>query len=451
MKRIRSGVAPVAAAVVGALILIPYGSHDNARATDAKAAAANESCVTDKCHAGMGKEKFVHGPVASGSCTSCHIPTGNHKFKPITNSGKLCLDCHERLDSRKVVHAPVRAGKCTTCHDPHQSPNKFQLRKAGGELCLLCHDRAMVSTKFVHGPVSVGDCTACHNPHQGDIPKLLVAKGNDLCFTCHTDKAEAFKSSKFSHAPAKDSCLMCHSPHGGNFRYNLPTDGEQGLCFSCHASKQQEIAEATTKHKGLETSKKCLACHDPHVAGYPKQLRAQPMDLCMTCHDREYNSPTGRTANMKELLAKNIDHHGPIKEKDCSSCHNTHGSKNFRMLREYFPPVFYSGYNPDNYKLCFMCHEQTLASEESTTTMTGFRNGRKNLHYVHVNKQTKGRTCRACHDAHATNNPRHIRDAVPFGAWKLPVGFTKTETGGSCLPGCHKKVSYDRDKPVENN
>ena len=27
--------------------------------------------------------------------------------------------------------------------------------------------------------------------------------------------------------------------------------------------------------------------------------------------------------------------------------------------------------------------------------------------------------------------------------------FTKTETGGSCTPGCHKVKDYDRDTPVD--
>ncbi|MDH3783475.1 MAG: hypothetical protein OES33_12215, partial [Desulfobulbaceae bacterium] len=33
------------------------------------AAAENPSCVTDKCHANMGKEEYVHGPASVGQCT----------------------------------------------------------------------------------------------------------------------------------------------------------------------------------------------------------------------------------------------------------------------------------------------------------------------------------------------------------------------------------------------
>jgi len=385
-----------------------------------------------------------------GDCTSCHTPTGKHSFKPITSVAALCGACQEPMAGQKVVHPPVKEGKCTKCHDPHQSPNKFQLRAAGGALCFQCHDKAIVGGSFVHGPVAVGSCSSCHNAHQSEFPKLLLAKGNDVCFSCHPDKAEAFKSKKFVHAPVEDACVNCHSPHSGKFQYSLKAAGTRELCFTCHKDKEKEIGEATVRHKGLDTDRKCLGCHDPHASNYVKQLTKQPADLCMSCHDREYNGQNGRIANMKEILANNSDRHGPIKQNDCSGCHNTHGSKNFRILREFFPPLFYAGYNKNNYKLCFMCHKENIADDARTTTLTNFRNGDQNLHFVHVNKIVKGRTCRACHDAHATNNPKHVRDKVPFSTWQLPIGFTKTANGGKCLPGCHQTFSYDRGKPVVN-
>jgi predicted CXXCH cytochrome family protein len=419
---------------------------------ETKKGAVKESCVTTSCHAVMGTQKYVHGPVATGDCAFCHKPSGKHRFAPITDTGTLCAECHERLDTHKYVHLPVKQGKCYTCHDSHQSPYKYQLRAPGAELCFTCHDKAnIIKGKFAHGPVAVGSCSTCHAVHQGDFPKLLRATANAVCFECHADKAEAFKNKKFTHAPVKESCMKCHDPHSGEYKFNFKVDGSQDLCYSCHKDKQNEIAMATVKHKGLQTEKKCLACHDPHVSDFPKMLSAAPADSCMSCHDREYASGSKvRVANMKALLEDNKVHHGPIKQKDCSGCHNTHGSKNFRILREAFPPVFYAPYNQDNYKLCFMCHEKTLADDEKTTKLTAFRNGDQNLHFVHVNKTPKGRTCRACHDAHATNNPRHIRDAVPFNAWQLPVGFEKTPNGGSCLPGCHKLYRYDRKQPVKN-
>jgi predicted CXXCH cytochrome family protein len=411
--------------------------------------AGADSCVTNKCHAGMGKDKFVHGPVAVGNCVVCHKNEGNHKFAPIKKVSDFCYKCHDKIDSKSVVHKPVRDGNCTKCHDAHQSPYKYQLRSERTALCFLCHDKKKLLGKYVHGPVAVGGCTMCHSPHQTDFPKLLSATGNEVCFQCHTDKAEAFQGKKFTHKPVKDKCVNCHSPHSGEYKYNFSMEGSRDLCLSCHVDKKEWIAKIKVKHGGLDTEKKCLACHDPHVSDYVKQLVKQPVESCMICHDRPLDTPNGKIANMKEFLQANKDSHGPIKQGDCSGCHNTHGSDNFRILRKYFPPVFYSSFDAKNYELCFGCHEKTLVLDEKTKSLTGFRNGEQNLHFVHVNKQ-KGRTCRACHDAHATNNPRHLRDAVPFGTWALPVGFNREENGGSCLPGCHQKFRYDRTSPVKN-
>jgi predicted CXXCH cytochrome family protein len=439
------GLALVTLAI-GALL-----STGDARAAGGNPSAQPPSCVTGSCHSGMGQAAFVHGPAAAGECVACHVPEAQHKFKRITDVGRLCAGCHEDLITKKVVHKPVGDGKCTACHDPHQSPFRFQLKAENAALCFRCHDRAIVAGKFVHGPAAVGSCGTCHAMHQSDFPKLLTARGNDVCFECHADKADAFKEQKFVHAPVLRSCVSCHNPHSANNRYTLIEDGAQKLCFSCHKDQQVAIGAAAVKHKGLDTKRQCLACHDPHVSNYARLLTRQPAELCLSCHDRDYNGRNRKVtvANMQAYLAENLIHHGPIKQNDCSGCHNAHGSANFRILRENFPPLFYAEYNPDNYRLCFMCHDPALAAEARTTTLTGFRNGSDNLHYVHVNK-VKGRTCRACHDAHATNNPKHVRDAVPFANWNLPVGFVKSDRGGACLPGCHQQFSYDRDRPVVN-
>ncbi|WP_224985047.1 cytochrome c3 family protein [Geomonas agri] len=437
--------------IAACLIILLYGQASASPDQAVSSPPLQTACVTSECHKGMGTLSYVHGPIARGECTYCHVQTGKHSFKPISDSGKQCVECHEQGAPLAVVHQPVKQRQCIKCHDPHQSANKYQLRAAGADLCFLCHKKSIAGSTFVHGPVAVGSCNACHAGHQSQMRKLLLIDGNDLCFSCHTDKADQLKNAKFLHDPVKQSCLYCHNPHSAPYRYMVKADSTN-LCYSCHRQKNNEILAASVKHKGLDTDKGCTACHDAHASEHPKMLVKQSGDLCLGCHDRVYTSASGRLENMKELLEKNKDHHGPIRQNDCSGCHNAHGSNYFRILRENFPPLFYAGYDPDNYKLCFMCHEKSLASVKLTTTLTGFRNYQKNLHFVHVNKPVKGRTCRACHDAHATNNPRHIRDSVPFGSanWNLPVGFTKTDGGGSCLPGCHKKFSYDREHEIKN-
>lgn len=82
--------------------------------------------------------------------------------------------------------------------------------------------------------------------------------------------------------------------------------------------------------------------------------------------------------------------------------------------------------------------------------LTNFRDGDLNLHYLHVNRDKKGRSCRTCHEIHGSDLPAHVATSVPFegSGWPLPIGFKKTPSGGSCAPGCHKPYGYDRVEPI---
>jgi predicted CXXCH cytochrome family protein len=415
------------------------------------AAKPEASCITSQCHADMGKQKFVHGPVAANECVTCHGASPKHKDKPkrhkfgaVKDIAAKCYACHEKFQAKKFMHSPVKEGECTSCHSPHESPNKFQLLSKGGELCFSCHDEKLVAEEFVHGPAAVGGCVACHDPHTADYANNLRAEGPGLCFMCHTDKAEAINGAEFVHQPVSDDCVSCHNPHSAPKQFMLEAQSPV-LCLDCHEDKKEELAAASVKHGALEIDRTCLNCHDAHMSNIAKNLLMEPLDLCMSCHDREYKRENGKSVtDMKKWLAENTDHHGPIKQKDCSGCHNPHGSGNFRILRNPYPPTFYKPFVAENYNLCFSCHEKTIVLNPETTKLTNFRNGNENLHFRHVNKPVKGRTCRACHETQASNLATHIRDAVPFGAWEMPVNFQKTDTGGSCTPGCHKVKKYDR-------
>ncbi len=174
--------------------------------------------------------------------------------------------------------------------------------------------------------------------------------------------------------------------------------------------------------------------------------------MCLSCHDRTMESTgAGSLANMKELFDKNPKWHGPIRDHDCSGCHDVHGSVNFRILKQNYPQEFYTSFTQNQYDLCFACHQPTLVQDPQTTTLTGFRDGDRNMHYLHVNKKIKGRTCRACHETHASQKTKHIREGVPFGQWVLPIRFEATSTGGKCSPGCHAPKEYSRTAPTSQS
>jgi predicted CXXCH cytochrome family protein len=141
--------------------------------------------------------------------------------------------------------------------------------------------------------------------------------------------------------------------------------------------------------------------------------------------------------------------HGPVRSGNCTACHDAHGSGHAALLRRDFPKAFYASFDLENYALCFDCHDKALVLTEKTTALTEFRDGARNLHYLHVNRAEKGRTCTACHDIHGSDQPKHMAAAVPFegSPWALPIQFEKTAGGGRCAPGCHAPKSYQRDQP----
>jgi predicted CXXCH cytochrome family protein len=207
---------------------------------------------------------------------------------------------------------------------------------------------------------------------------------------------------------------------------------------------------ASHTHAPVTSERRCLNCHDPHAGGDSSLLVTDMQTLCCECHDREIRLPDGGTlADIKQVLETGTHLHGPASEGNCAACHRSHGGDHFRMLRAAYPPGLYESFDEQRYALCFLCHDRQLASEATTKTHTGFRNGQANLHFVHVNRGKKGRTCRVCHQAHAGSNEKLIRESISFGGWELPIGFNRTEHGGRCASGCHAAYEYNRVTPME--
>lgn len=351
---------------------------------------------------------------------------------------------------KKVVHPPYEWGDCTVCHtDPKGG---VELVMDPPELCAMCHgDKG--DKKFVHGPVAAGACTACHNPHESDNARLLVASSiNELCTSCHQAKAEFLKKTSSIHPPVKDQCTNCHDPHTEDHQYQLKADGKKDLCVMCHTDKEVWTSTVTSKHGALDRPRKCLECHDPHGSENPKFLvKDTSKDLCLSCHNQRLTTDEEgyKLANMAKHLEQNPDWHGPILWGDCAACHNPHGSNNLRMLNKPFPRNFYEKFDEKNY-ICFECHEPEKIKDEKTLTATNFRNGDKNMHFVHVDRE-KGRTCRACHDFHGTKEyPHHLRKKTQFGKINFPIRYIETPNGGSCAPACHARRHYDRVTPKVN-
>lgn len=433
------------------VLLIFIGLSSYASAVE-KPQTEPESCITEECHAEHTSKPVVHDPVSEGSCEACHetVDVKEHTYKLIDEEPGLCVQCHDKPSKEYVHGALLDGGKCSQCHETHSSENAFRLLAGTvGEMCDECHD-VIEEAIHIHGPTSVGECTLCHDAHESDYKDRLTMGLDQLCVFCHVTTKEELESIEFVHEPTRDNCVGCHDPHGAD-NWEMLRDQAPDLCFSCHEEIQTIAQTSQHQHNAVSEPGGCLNCHTPHASSVRPLLASEPTTLCLTCHDE----PQG--LSISEVLPAFTDQikdkkylHGPVRENDCGGCHMTHGSDHFRLLIGEYPKGFYASFDRVKYALCFGCHEETLVQTVTADGLTDFRNGNQNLHFLHVNKEVRGRTCRACHQTHASNQLKHIRASVSYGGWKdLPLNFSKTNTGGSCDPGCHEAKAYDRQTAVD--
>ena len=425
-SRSLSGRLPLAAFLLGACLCLPA------------ATAAAESCASAGCHATLVAGQSVHA--ATDSCGDCHESVaephpqkGKATFKLAATEPELCANCHDAFGKKAHGHEPVASGACSTCHDPHAPAQPKLLRAAQLELCGDCHSDQL-GAAHPHGPVSAGECTACHSPHESDQKALLLKAGDALCFDCHGDIQDQLKK-KTVHAAVDEGCTSCHQPHGSAHPKLLAETGG-ALCFQCHDDIGEKVQKSAVVHAAVEDDKGCAACHAPHASDQAKLLLLPEQETCVGCHDGVLT---------KEMTVV----HQPIADGRCTPCHDPHGSANSRLLVKAFPERPYVPYTDAAFALCFDCHDRDLLRYPDTSFATGFRDGERNLHYLHVNDPQKGRSCVLCHAVHGSAGPMLVADSVEFGQWTLPIKFKKSETGGTCAPGCHKPASYDRQAAVK--
>jgi len=404
------------------------------------------SCVTAECHAQLALASRVHAPVGQGQCAACHQPdTGEHRYPMKRDGNATCTFCHAIADAEHM-HPPVEQAGCTTCHDPHGGPGKFLLTHATvGQLCAQCHDQPL--ERFAHGPFAAGQCNLCHNPH-GESNALLLRGGTgaDHCLGCHTDLARRMADAPFTHSPLlHDDCSTCHEAHTSEHRRLLVKD-TRDLCVECHQPVADQIATATVSHGAIGREGSCANCHAPHASGQSFLLRDRQDRICVECHDRPVEGHDGRTVPEIASELAHSDLHGPVRSAECNACHHTHGGDYPNLLSHSYPETFYASFDLSHYALCFECHNKQMVLKPETPNLTRFRDGQRNLHFVHVNREDKGRTCRTCHAVHGSEQPRHIAEGVPFEGsdWKMPIGYERIDDGGRCSPGCHEPMTYRR-------
>lgn len=303
-------------------------------------------------------------------------------------NGCASIECHGNMLNRRTVHTAVKDEMCEACHEPTGAGHVFEPVRDAPDVCLECHD-AFPEDQVMHDIVAAGECLSCHDPHGSAVPQLLqTATLVETCTNCHDDPSEGMAA---PHAPAQR--------------------GE------------------------------CLGCHEAHVSKHKALLNDTPPNLCLRCHDKARRRRDGPLIqNIGEVLSTTAHLHPPFADGECLECHGPHGGKARPSLIAAYPISLYAPFQEDTYELCFQCHDTELVTAPETED-TGFRDGTRNLHFLHVQK-SKGRTCRVCHDPHGTDLPHLIQAGVAFGEWQLRLRHEELPTGGRCFPGCHREVTY---------
>ena len=254
-------------------------------------------------------------------------------------------------------------------------------------------------------------------------PAFAVAKQTCVSAKCHNDMQK-----NANVHPKNKSCQFCHkaitTPHPEVGTKTFSSSGT--ACLKCH----ETVTDFDYLHAPVAAGD-CPACHNPHTSKKNFFLKYKEQKLCNTCHD-------------PVISKKDTMIHGKSKEIQCTSCHTQHGSSYPNLLVSEYSSAYFNNYNDKTYALCFRCHKLDLLLYPKTSYNTNFRDGKRNLHYLHVNRPTRSIACKMCHKTHASVQPMLMADKVSFGNWQMPIGFIATKNGGSCTPGCHKAKTYDR-------
>lgn len=310
----------------------------------------SEPAACLECHADLEPAfdmAHVHAAFEDGTCSSCHNPHAT-KHAGLLNDDQaaLCAECHGDVAdevARRRPHVPAGRGECILCHDPHASGNAALMREEVPGLCVGCHSPVAewLAKDVVHQPLKRGACDACHESHGSDDESLLTSRVPGLCMDCHQENDRMLTAHK-GRSFAETDCTACHDPHASSMKglvrenQHKPfasgncarchgessssfavTGGIQEMCLDCHKT-QTAYRRADNKHI-MTSTESCVACHNPHAANGAALLKADQIDLCMSCHFNDMPNPD---------KAHYVTHDG----MECVTCHAPHGNGDEQLL-----------------------------------------------------------------------------------------------------------------------
>ncbi|GAB4259728.1 cytochrome c3 family protein [Thermincola ferriacetica] len=213
---------------------------------------------------------------------------------------------------------------CATCHVTHAAAGPVLLQRENEKLlCYMCHDASGISTKNILAEFGSIDAVGANTSHHG-VP-------ND-----------------------QQSCIDCHNPHDG---------------AGVHYPKLLDTRDANG-HEYNSGNDVCFACHGSPAlhGGSVRRLTGIPG---VDDHETYYAAATVYDGDMVGAhVYKNNGTDAPLAPPDpqtqinCSACHEKHGSRLPKLLRE---SVNGGKYNVEgnNNTLCYACHEGPMGTGDA--------------------------------------------------------------------------------------
>ncbi len=243
---------------------------------------------------------------------------------------------------RYLFHTKARETPCTRCH-------KNESEKQRERSCKTCHSDTTGSPgMWIHGPAANWECISCHNPaYDKNGVRYQPFFGGDyrLCISCHISK-RVWLDMHHIHGPVGTGrCTVCHNPHAGRFKFQLRAEGKEGICLICHTVKKKELSEKGMRVHAILEAEGCVICHSPHASNHRYQLYKGVVNLCTSCHPKYKDMKRGHPVEGHPLHGGKDPIH-PQRSFTCASCHDPHGSFYDCLL-----------IGAPGSSLCFKCHK----------------------------------------------------------------------------------------------
>jgi len=332
----------------------------------------------------------VYSSGISDFCSACHTAyteTGSgvdgYSRHPVNKA--LTAEEYSNISGTTALPKAQIEGRhvmCLTCHFAHGSPGPSMLRldtytSSAGGVCQQCHMKGYKDGRQVREPHggftgNGANCAVCHSMHAKDNRKLLMDyPESHLCENCHSGAIRfgAFKADNPKVKVERQSRFNVFTSDGNSFgNYSV---GKGGV-VSWH-----EIDGTHTAPGGKTLELRCGKCHNPHgddnfamlrdsvegvdnIRVFGRVSSTGPFNtyssgfgsFCSACHTRlttclsVVNNVTTITRHPVDFRLQKTQLHNwstttitpkvPLESGSrvtCITCHNSHGSKNYKLQR----------------------------------------------------------------------------------------------------------------------